>query len=292
MSSTPSNGPALKWLAGVEPPRCFGLGRPMTTLGRDSACDIVLPAASVSRRHARIIRRNGRYLLEDLDSTAGTLLNGRPVRGSALLSDGDRIEIGGCLLVFSDPDVVLQTWAAPAPTILSQRGTTEADELARVGVRPEEKLAAVLEISRSLVGALGLGEVLEKVLDALLKIFPGAERGLILLEDEDGAGRLAPAAVRIRREEPSGPEVSQAILQYVLADGQAVLSEDVTTDVRFLSSRSVQEARIRSLICAPCATTRGGRPASFNSTPVTLRPGSRPRISTFWPPLPVRSRWR
>jgi len=45
-------------------------------IGRDSACDIVLPNQNVSRVHAKFIKRDGRFYLEDNDSTNGTFVNG------------------------------------------------------------------------------------------------------------------------------------------------------------------------------------------------------------------------
>ncbi len=67
-------------------------GRPETFLiGRASTCDIRLGEATVSRHHARLFFRDGEWIVQDLNSTNGTLLNGRPV-GRAQLHPGDRIE--------------------------------------------------------------------------------------------------------------------------------------------------------------------------------------------------------
>ena len=262
MSRKLLTGPTLILLEGPVAGRSFGLGRPVTTIGRDSGCDVVLPLATVSRRHARISLRGDHYELEDLGGAGGVLLNGQPRPGPAPLSDGDRIGIGGCLLAFSDPDVVPHTWATPAPHILGERHATETGEMALIGVRPEEKLAALLEISRSLVGALGFGEVLQQVLEALFRIFPQAERrGLVLLED-GAVGALVPNAIKVRGGGPAGPAVSRSIQDYVLAEGKVVLSEDVSVDARFSGSRSLEEARIRSLMCVPLRD-HTGRPAGI-----------------------------
>src|SRR3954453_1238286 len=53
----------------------FDLLRDVTLIGRAPSCGIKLDERSVSRRHARIVRRDDVYYLEDLGSTAGTLLN-------------------------------------------------------------------------------------------------------------------------------------------------------------------------------------------------------------------------
>lgn len=61
------------------------------------------PEAKVSRRHARIIRENGGYAIEDLGSTNGTFINrGRRLLPGTrqLLSDGDEIIVGKTFLRF------------------------------------------------------------------------------------------------------------------------------------------------------------------------------------------------
>ena len=63
------------------------------TIGRRSANDLVLLDKDVSQRHAMINREAGIYVVEDLNSTNGLVLNGK--RGSlAVLRDGDTIAIG------------------------------------------------------------------------------------------------------------------------------------------------------------------------------------------------------
>jgi hypothetical protein len=62
-------------------------------VGRSRACDVVLSDLSVSRRHARLICRDARWIVQDLASTNGTMLNGRRV-GRCELRPGDRILFG------------------------------------------------------------------------------------------------------------------------------------------------------------------------------------------------------
>ena len=57
-------------------------------LGRDSSCDLQLNDASVSRQHVRLTRIMADYLVEDLGSTNGTLVNGKTVR-KQMLKPGD-----------------------------------------------------------------------------------------------------------------------------------------------------------------------------------------------------------
>lgn len=75
------------------------LGESAVDIGRGSACQLILDADSVSRRHARIEWSGREHRLIDLGSTNGTFVNGTRTK-EALLRDGDRIGIGKALLKY------------------------------------------------------------------------------------------------------------------------------------------------------------------------------------------------
>lgn len=77
-------------------------------IGRGTDADIVLPERQVSRYHLKIHHRDGRYVLEDLDSKNGTFLNGQQVKGTVPLQDGDEIQIALCVrLLFVGTDATV-----------------------------------------------------------------------------------------------------------------------------------------------------------------------------------------
>jgi DNA-binding winged helix-turn-helix (wHTH) protein len=69
-------------------------------IGRDPAARIRLGGSLVSRRHARIVVSGRNAVLHDLDSKNGTFVGRQRVRESRPLTDGDKVIIGGHLLVF------------------------------------------------------------------------------------------------------------------------------------------------------------------------------------------------
>jgi signal transduction histidine kinase/ActR/RegA family two-component response regulator len=74
------------------------------TLGRGDNADVKIDDTLVSRMHARIFRHeNGSYVIEDLESRNGTLVNGMAITRQ-VLAYGDRIQIGSCLLLFAHHD--------------------------------------------------------------------------------------------------------------------------------------------------------------------------------------------
>ena len=99
---------------------------PSTSIGRDATNDIILFDPEVSRRHAQITFRNGRYDIEDLGSTNGTFVNQQLVTGSVPLANGDIIDMGeSARLTFHGPgggasETVIETPVEQvgAPTLL------------------------------------------------------------------------------------------------------------------------------------------------------------------------------
>lgn len=82
------------------PPRTIVLVEREYSLGRGEANDITLRDPTVSRRHATITPRQGCYVLKDLGSTSGAIVNGKPIAGPRELAAGDVIELGQVILRF------------------------------------------------------------------------------------------------------------------------------------------------------------------------------------------------
>jgi phosphoserine phosphatase RsbU/P len=253
-------------IAGVE----FPLDRDAMTLGRQDQCDIILEVDSVSREHARIVRGDGGYLIEDLQSRNGTYVNGVKVHTSVRLNNGDHIRICDVLLVFEEMKLALLTPDEDdaTSTIMFQDGDGPSVEsrLAVMdgsglfpgrSVSPEIKLKVLLDIGRGLGAAINLDDVLPKLLDNLFVVFPAADRGFVILVDPRTGG-LVPKAVRSRI--PTDMEefrVSRTVVETAMASKEAILSSDASQDSRFDASASIVNLDIHSMICAPLLDSNG-----------------------------------
>ena len=68
------------------------------TIGRAAGCQIPLDDSYASQLHARVFRRNGDLLVEDLGSTNGTFLNRKKVESAVPIRKGDRLQVGKTVL--------------------------------------------------------------------------------------------------------------------------------------------------------------------------------------------------
>ncbi|MCU0961761.1 MAG: SpoIIE family protein phosphatase [Pirellulaceae bacterium] len=237
-------------------------------VGRHPECSLVIDAASISRRHARLTCLDGEYFVQDLQSRNSTYLNGvrvDPEGGPQPLKDQDK-------LGFCDLEFVFHMSDAPSPeggilfvdddadssnsTIMSKVGVSSAHGALQLTASPEAKLNALLEITRNLGRALALDDVLPQVLNSLFKIFVQADRGFIALRNPDGT--LVPRWSRAWREDTTETiRVSRTIVTKVMETQEAILSADVMMDEEFNKAQSIADFRIRSMMCAPLIDSLG-----------------------------------
>ena len=176
----------------VEPPSGECLHVQVTrnpfVLGRLAECDLALRDSRISRRHARIRFEAGIYSIEDLQSRNGITVNGERVERSGL-TVGDRIGFG----VADSFVITVVEDARPQAPLLKKVAdiATERGQASSLG-----RLAAMLEVARTITSSEGLDEVFGAVTEAVLAI-TGAERAFLLLRDEgDPTGELRVRAAR------------------------------------------------------------------------------------------------
>ena len=135
-------------------------------------------------------------------------------------------------------------------------------------VKPEVKLKAILEIARNLSTELKIDTVAPEILDSLMELFPQAERLFLVLVDPE-TKRLVRKAFQYRpgrggrtsrRRSPADEvpmSISRSIVNHVLGQKKAVLSQDASSDKNLPTSASIADLKIRSVMCVPLLTPDG-----------------------------------
>lgn len=247
-----------------------------TAIGRHPECGIVVDAGAVSRYHAKIITNEDSFVVEDLGSRNGTFLNGQLLTKPEYLREGDRIRISEIEFVFHSGEVpefaqgnsVTFDGANFGIMMVDDQDTEQLSSSHKVEFRsssdglkmvatPEAKLEALMQILSNLSNALAVDEVLPKVLSSLFDIFPAADRGFVVMTDEEG--NVIPRWVKTRtmQDETETIRISRTIIREVMAKGEVILSMDASEDSRFDSSQSIADFSIKSMICAPLTDAEG-----------------------------------
>jgi sigma-B regulation protein RsbU (phosphoserine phosphatase) len=233
--------------------RRFELDKLPAVIGRDPAVEIILPSQLVSRRHARILAHDGQYLIEDLGSRNGVLINDERITGTRPLTDKDQIRITEFVLTLEKvPDNLVDDEAVVRQSV---DATTISQDLCSLQSGP--KLKVLLELSRLLSGAVEAETLFKQLLDHLLILFPAADRGVVVLCEK---GRLLVEMERSRAKGlPSGFPISRTIIRKALDEGVGLLSEDIHSDERFSASATLQRVDSRTLLCVPLIGHDGRR---------------------------------
>ena len=271
----------LHVIKGSRPGQILELRGERNVLGRHPSCEIVLDNAAVSRQHAQILNRRGTFFLEDLRSRNRTYLNGSPIDSRTALNDADEVTICDIVLKFfhtlkehadeqstgaresppRTPIVEPTSDAASDPTEESSSIITRMDaksaSTTRLGVKPEVKLRAILEMSNTLARTLKLDDVLQSLLDGCFKVFPQADSGFVMLAGGEDRESVVKASLARGGDATGSVRVSNTILRTAMQSGEAILSADALEDSRFNASESLNGLGIRSMICVPLMAKGG-----------------------------------
>lgn len=236
-------------------------------IGRSSEA-LPLTDKSVSRRHAELTPDDGRWLVRDLDSANGTFVNGQQIHQRVELRPGDQIRCGSTLMIFAPgsdtderPSSVLMLEGEAFDLSIDKRIDADddpgGDSMILASPDPVkaamEHLRVIYELTALTSLSLEQNELLERMMDLIFDVFQ-PDRGFILFQ-KSRREHPTPAAVRYRerpkRIEEGQIPVSQTIIQYVLGQGEGILSTNAMNDQRFRAGDSVQAYGIRSAICVP-----------------------------------------
>jgi phosphoserine phosphatase RsbU/P len=234
-------------------------------LGRSSSVELPVHDRAMSRTHARLYRSGDNWLVEDLGSRNGTLVNGQRIDGPTPLGPGAVVRVG-------DTSITVDGSAAPpspfhrvgrtlfrsaaellkeqVPTDVQSRKVDDALQL-----RALDRLRVLNDVHRALGTTIAQQELLDLILDrAFQHLQP--EEGAVFLKGLDGALECAAS----RSLDGRGRHhclFSSHLIDEVVGRGQAALVLDAELDGRFNQAASLLDAGIRSLVAAPMLDARG-----------------------------------
>ena len=258
---------SLLVVQGVEQGTRFELHDRPLSVGRDARNEIRILDSEVSRLHATIQRVKDDFVLTDRNSSNGTFVNGAVIR-SHVLVDGDQIQLGNSLLLFSDSS--RESWkdtAADRVQLMRRHdpadrssivthlghdlGTTEPKSQVAVGDSPHI-LSVLYRIAEEVTRpSSSLEQTLQRTLDLTVAAV-AADRGCVLLTDPQ-SGEIQPHVTSQRVPGTPGVRmpISRTIVDYVLKSNQGVRSTDAQNDSRFNMTDSIYQAGIREAMCVP-----------------------------------------
>lgn len=201
----------LIFLSGNAAPKRYPVDDSTIFIGRAPDCDIIIDDRTVSRHHAEVTFSGSQLVLRYLGSRDGIVVNGERVE-SAVLNEGDRIEVGDAVIVVNDAaknarveDVIMNTTFSYA----------EGEEVfKRLLLEGKADRAPLLYQLSSFYGFVFTPDKLHTlVLKVLLQAIPAQRAFILSTGDESSAAKIV--AVRSRDGQTDGPELSQSLTERV-----------------------------------------------------------------------------
>lgn len=256
-------------MQGRDKGKRFDLRGETLTLGRDSSNRIQLNDSEVSRRHAEIQRAADGYVLIDRQSANGSFVNMDKVTERPL-RNGDRVQLGRTLLIFTDADdrssahlahdvdivglnevegsrILKSVSNDPGSQLFQTADAIESPWLARARSNLQIMYRTALAVSHT----LDIDQLLQRIMGLIFE-WVEADRGCIMLLDHE-TQQLTPAASRNRAggRRDDKITISRTILDYVMQHKEGVLTSDARDDERWDSDGSIVNLGVREAICVP-----------------------------------------
>jgi serine phosphatase RsbU (regulator of sigma subunit) len=238
-------------------------------IGRSSHADVVIPDRSLSRQHAQLRFQDGSWIIEDLGSRNGTMVNRRRIDQPTALRVGDIVGLGASVLRVQEAGAKGGSAAAESggfgdltmfksakqlleeSSAAHQLGAAASDDRVR---QYTERLRTLNEVHEALGRSVALEDLLDMILErAFAALRP--EEGAVFLKRPDGEYDCA-ASLSTRGTEHRCL-YSTNLIREVAEKGLAALVLDAEMDDRFNQAASILNAGVRSLVAAPLLDPEG-----------------------------------
>jgi diguanylate cyclase (GGDEF)-like protein len=245
---------------GLQQGNSYVLDAQAAQIGRGPSNQISLNDPSVSRKHVKIYRDNGRYFIEDLRSRNGTWINGNVIASGVRLQiqEGVPIDVG---------NVLVSLGKRCPPNRLPNQYSITIEPPGGDGLKPpsfadrrakkKKELELIYDLSSELLGSLGLIAVCGKALDSITALLKEIDSGFVFLRDPD-TGKLRKIASRFKEGTTAGaPRHSRSLATRAVKECKAIMILNTTRGNKADVSDNVQTGEAKSVICVPLTSKMG-----------------------------------
>ena len=229
------------------------LERHVTYVGRSTDNNITVKDKFVSRQHLKIQQREDKYVIEDLESTNGTFVNGKQIRPGVEheVTEGLPIAIGMSVICLGDtcPEDILAFLGSidVAKDISRKFGLSIKDRRQT----PQKNMELIYRVSNVLMESSDLKEIAEKIFDYIFRLLRRIDRGVLVLIERK-TGKISEIITK-SRETRAGKrkKYSRDVIERVIREGKAVMIPDAEAgeDVEVLETLKLM--KIGSVMCVP-----------------------------------------
>jgi phosphoserine phosphatase RsbU/P len=237
--------------------RTVPLGETSVSLGRATTNELCYAEDfGLSRQHLTFEKVSGQWMVRDLGSKNGTMVNGFRITAATPLGPGDTIQAGHLHITFGGHnqemlDTMNQTVvfveradveSAPSNTVVSSLNEVSPAQ----SLTSDRHAEALVRAGRELVEHRPLNELFQLILDLSVDAVGGSRAVLMTLEN----GELVPRANR-----GEGFRISKTVRDQVVRDKNSLLVRDTAMDEVFKLQASIVMQRVRSFMAVPLQTS-------------------------------------
>ena len=225
------------------------LEAPSYRVGRAPSNQISYPNdGGLSREHLAIERDGSDWMVRDLGSTNGTLVNGERIAEPRVLRSGDRITAGQVILAYQEPGAspaVEFTDEPPATSGATTMSQSLEGLVAAESGESRKHMQALITAGCELATHLPLDKLFDLILDLSIEA-AGAARGVLMTLEN---GKLLPRSSR-----GHGLRISSHVRDLVINERRSLLVRDAMMDAALASRASIAQGSIRSMMAVPLQT--------------------------------------
>jgi len=266
--------PKLFILNGPHKGTSFPLKGKELSIGRSPNNDIQVEGISVSRRHAKLIKKDNKYFIKDLKSKNGVFINGVKLGtgGECEVKEGQLISLGkiaiSLLEDFSGHESALLDTIIYSKDISENELevldsmdlsslVSEEDEMI-VQDRPltsEKNVELIYKVSSVLMKTLtddeSINRILKEILIYILDLLKRIDRGAFILIDDDTGEVSQIIPITKKSSGDMSKMYSQTVVDRVVTERKPVIMLDTLNEDEIDLSESMVTMSIRSVMCVP-----------------------------------------